>query len=284
MDLLEKKIYSIVRKVINEERGISDEVYNAANEVLSLIRRDADMNMNDGNYASAFNGDAQVIRNEFSFDFAGEEISVVYNTYIFPSNDVYNSYKRMYPHQIMSATSQYKKDDAQIFVVYNYVEGNGYDDSICDRVQHELEHLYQEIKKGGTFPRSPLKKRVNVGLMRRKDKNVFIASFILYCARDYEQDAFANGLYNWLMNGNGDKNEIVRGSGIAKYRRMCLKYISELEKLPQEEKERVSDFLGISVDRVIKKGYNACTKMKNKANRVIYKYGEDTGNRVNFVR
>lgn len=284
MNLLEKKIYSIVRKVINEERGINDEVYNAANEILSLIRRDADMNINDGNYASAFNGDAQVIRNEFSFDFAGEEISVVYNTYIFPSNEVYDSYKRMYPNQIMSATSQYKKDDAQIFVVYNYVENEGYDESICDRVQHELEHLYQEINKGGTFPMTPLKKRVNVGLMRRKDKNVFIASFILYCARDYEQDAFANGLYNWLMNGNVDKNEVVRKSGLVKYRRMCLKYISELEMLSQEEKDRVSEFLGISVDRVIKKGYNACTKMKHKTNRVIYKYGEETGNRIDFVR
>lgn len=284
MNLLEKKIYSIVRKAINEERGINDEVYNAANEILSLIRRDADMNINDGNYASVFNGDAQVIRNEFSFDFAGEEISVVYNTYIFPSNEVYDSYKRMYPNQIMSATSQYKKDDAQIFVVYNYVENEGYDESIYDRVQHELEHLYQEINKGGTFPMTPLKKRVNVGLMRRKDKNVFIASFILYCARDYEQDAFANGLYNWLMNGNVDKNEVVRKSGLVKYRRICLKYISELETLSQEEKDRVSEFLGISVDRVIKKGYNACTKMKNKANRIIYKYMEENGERVDFVR
>lgn len=284
MNLLEKKIHSIVRKVINEERGISDEVYNAANEILSLIRRDADMNMDDGNYASAFKGAAQVIRNEFPFNLAGEEIGVIYNTYIFPSTEVYNSYKRAYPHQIMSATSQYKKDDAQIFVVYNYVENEGYDESICDRVQHELEHLYQEIKKGGVFPMTPLKKRVNVGLMRRKDGNVFNASFILYCARDYEQDAFANGLYNWLMNGNGDKNEIVRKSGLVKYRRMCLGYISELEKLPQEEKERVGEFLGISVDKVIKKGYNACTKMKNKANRIIYKYMEEDGERVDFVK
>ena len=284
MNLLEKKIHSIVRKVINEERGISDEVYNAANEILSLIRRDADMNMDDGNYASAFKGAAQVIRNEFPFNLAGEEIGVIYNTYIFPSTEVYNSYKRAYPHQIMSATSQYKKDDAQIFVVYNYVENEGYDESICDRVQHELEHLYQEIKKSGVFPMTPLKKRVNVGLMRRKDGNVFNASFILYCARDYEQDAFANGLYNWLMNGNGDKNEIVRKSGLVKYRRMCLEYISELEKLPQEEKERVGEFLGISVDKVIKKGYNACTKMKNKANRIIYKYMEEDGERVDFVK
>lgn len=284
MNLLEKKIYSIVRKVINEERGINDEVYNAANEILSLIRRDADMNMDDGNYASAFKGAAQVIRNEFPFNLAGEEIGVIYNTYIFPSTEVYNSYKRTYPHQIMSATSQYKKDDAQIFVVYNYVENEGYDESICDRVQHELEHLYQEIKKGGVFPMTPLKKRVNVGLMRRKDGNVFNASFILYCAREYEQDAFANGLYNWLMNGNGDKNEIVRKSGLVKYRRICLEYISELEKLPQEEKERVGKFLGISVDKVIKKGYNACTKMKNKANRIIYKYMEEDGERVDFVK
>lgn len=274
----------MVKRMLSEERGISDEVYNSANEILSIIRRDANNNMNEGNYTTAFNGDAQLIRNELPYKFAGEEISVVYNTYIFPSNDVYNSYKCMYPRQVMSATSQYTKGNAQIFVVYNYVEGEGYDESIYDRVQHELEHLYQEIQKDGTFPMSTLKKKVNKGLMRKNDRNIFIASFILYCSRDYEIDAFANGLYSWLKNGNGNKNEIVHSSGIAKNRRICLKYISELEKLPQVERERIGKFLGISVDRIIKKGYNSCVKMKNKANRIIYKYGEETGERVDFVR
>lgn len=284
MDLLEKKIYSIVKRILREERGISDVVYNGANDVLSLIQRDADKNMNDGNYTSAFNGAANIIRNEFAYNFDGVSISVLYNTYIFPSMDVYNEYKRKYPHQIMSATSTYKEGGGQIFVVYNYVEGKGYDESIYDRVQHELEHLYQEIQKGGIFPKTPLKKKVNIGLMRQRDENLFMASFILYCSRNYEIDAFANGLYSWLKNGNGDKNKVVYNSGIAKYRRICLKYLSKLEKLPQEECTRIGNFLGISFDKVIKKGYNACAKMKNKANRVIYKYGEETEDRVDFIK
>lgn len=287
MDLIERKIKNIVRRVLNEEQGINQEVYEAANKVLSLIRKNVKSALDNEEYNSTFDGNAYVVQGEFPFTINGEEIMVIYNSYMFQDQETYSSYIRKYPKMLMNATSRYDKDDCEIFVVYNCTQENGYDESIYDRVQHELEHLFQEIQKNGQFPSSDLKGRVNKGLgMRLKNPNVFKASFILYCSRKYEQDAFANGLYSWLQNGTTDKNEIVKGSGLVKYRRICLKYINELEALMDDEKERnkISDFLGISLGNVIKKGRKACEEMKDKANRTIYKYMQDTGEKIKFIK
>ena len=287
MNLVEREIRNIIKRAINEELGINQEVYNAANKVLSLIRSDAENKLKNEDYSKTFDGNAYVIRGEFPFTITGEEIMVIYNSYVFQNQETYSYYIRKYPRRLMNATASYSKDDCQIFVVYNYTKENGYDESIYDRVQHELEHLFQEIHKNGAFPSSDLKERVNKGLgMRMKEPNIFKASFILYCSRNYEQDACANGLYSWLQNGTTNKNNIVKSSGLVKNRRICLKYINDLEALINDkvESNKISDFLGISLGRIIKKGDKACEEMKNKANRTIFKYIEETGENVNFIR
>lgn len=284
--ILERKIRSVVKQILNEEQGINQEVYEVANKVLSLIRNSAEYLWNNEEYDEAFDDNAYVVHGEFPFTLAGEEITVVYNSYMFQDQETYRSYVCKYPKMLKNATSVYSKDKSQIFVVYNYIKENGYDESIYDRVQHELEHLFQEIQKEESFPSSELKKLVNRGLgMRIKEPNIFKASFILYCSRQYEQDACANGLYNWLQNGTTDKNAIVRNSALVKNRRICLNYINELEMLMnvEEEKDKIKSFFGMTLEKIIKKGRNACVRMKNKANRTIFKYNTDTENKVSFI-
>ena len=285
-NILESKIRNVVRQILNEEQGINHEVYDGANRVLLLIRNDGEIMWNNEEYDDAFDGNAYVVRGEFPFTFAEEEITVVYNSYIFQDQETYRSYVRKYPKMLKNATSVYSKDNCQIFVVYNYIEEDGYDESIYDRVQHELEHIFQEIQKNGTFPSSDLKDVVNSGLgMKIKEPNIFKASFILYCSRQYEQDACANGLYNWLQNGTTDKDSIVRDSALVRNRRICLKYINELETLMniETEKNKISSFFGMTLEKILKKGCNACVRMKNKANRTIFKYNTDTENKVSFI-
>ena len=287
MDLIEKKIRNIVKRVINEERGVNQEVYDTANKIFSIIRDDVNDKMEKNEHRQTFGGDAFCIRGEFSIKLAGEEVLVTYNSYVFQDQETYKKYIRQYRTMLMCATSAYSKGKCQIYVVYNYTNEHGFDESIYDRVQHELEHLYQQIQSGKPFSSSDLKGRVNKGLkMRVQDPNIFKASFILYCSRPYEQDASANGLYSWLQNGTTDKNEIVKSSAIVKNRRICLKYIDELENLQpnSEETQNIAMFFGISLASIIKKGYNSCERMKNKANRTIFKYIQDTQNQVKFVQ
>lgn len=287
MNLIEKKLRNIVKRVINEECGINQEVYDTANKIFSIIRDDVNEKMEVNEYRQTFGGDAFCMRGEFPIELAGEDVVVTYNSYVFQDQETYQKYIRQYRTMLMCATSVYSKGKCQIYVVYNYTNENGFDESIYDRVQHELEHLYQQIQSGKSFSNSDLKERVNKGLkMRTQSPNIFKASFILYCSRQYEQDASANGLYSWLQNGTTDKNEIVKSSAIVKNRRICLKYIDELETLMNDEKERnkISDFLGVSLWGVIKKGYQACEKMKDKANRTIYKYMQDTDEKIKFIK
>lgn len=286
MDLVENKIRGIVKRILTEEYGINDEVYKGANEILSIMKQDIDSKTDDGDCSSAFGSDdVSYIRGKFPYDIANETITVSYYSYIFPNDETYKEYRKKYPRQLMDATSAYNDGKPSMHIVYNYSHESGYDESIYDRVQHELEHLFQEIKKGGSFNPSTLKKRVNKGL-RQKDRDIFMASFILYCARDYEQDACANGLYSWLMNGEGDEEWAINNSGLVRNRRICLKYLNDLTSKSTDESisNKIGNYLGISLAKVIKKGYDACGKMKYKANKVIFKYGQDTGNRLNFIK
>lgn len=287
MELLEKKIHNILKKILNEEFGVNDEVYKVANEIMALIRKDATQKKNDEKYKETLDGFIHCVGGEFPFEMVGKTITVTYNSYIFDTNETYRKYICQYPHKLMNATSRYNQGDCQMYVVYNYTEESGYDESVLDRIQHELEHLYQEIMKQGQFPSSELKERVNKGLkLMRKEHNIFMASFILYCSRQYEQDACANGLYNWLMNGNSDKEEIIKNSALVRNRRICIKYIAKLEDVCKDTKEshKIKSFLGLAPEKIIKKGYNTIETMKIKANRVIFKYIKETNNKIGFVK
>lgn len=283
-----KNIHGIVRRVLNEELGINSEVFKTANQILTLIRQDADKQFEQEEYDEIFECDAYRVDGQISLEFCGVELLVKYESYIFQDQASYSSAIRRYPSKLMNASSISDGTKGILRVSYNRTLENGYDDSICDRIQHELEHTFQSIQKGGVLSNSPLKKRVQNGLsMRGKDDDIFYASWIMYCSRQYEQDACANGLYNWLCNGEGDKNEIVFKSALTKNRRITLKYLQRLNELYNTNDENVfrkfKDFFGIPLKQIIQKGYNSAERMKDLANRVIFKYGKDTGNKVEFI-
>lgn len=287
MNLIERKIRNIVRQLLNEERGISDVVYNGANEILKNICRCNDEKIKNGDFINALKrDDTYLIRGTFSFDFENTKLLVTYNTYIFQDEETYNCYCKQYPRMLLNAYATYDDGNPSLYVVYNNVGGE-YDESIYDRLQHELEHCFQQIKKEGDLCVSNLRYAVDRGLKKKKtDIDIYMASWILYCSRHHEQDAYANGLYSWLKNGKKDKNEIVKRSGLAKYRRICIKYIDVLRDYlgNNEIENKIYTFFGITLSKIIKKGEETCEKLKNKGNRIIYKYIEETDDNVDFIR
>jgi hypothetical protein len=286
MTLIEDKIRNIVRRVLNEEMGINDEVYRGANEIFLKIKNDVDKKNENNEYDKTFEGDAYRIRGTFSIKFAKETILVTYNSFIFGDEEKYTIYKQKYPRLLMNAYSTYDGGHPSLFVSYNCINGK-YDEGIYDRVQHELNHCFQMIKKHDDLCSSNLRDKVDNGLKKKyKDNNVYMASFILYCARKYEQDACANGLYSWLQNGSSDKDEIVHNSAIVRNRRICLKFLKILQSFigNNEEEKRIWGELGISLNKILQKGENTCEELKNKANRTIFKYIKDTGHDVKFIK
>ena len=285
--IAEKKIRDVVRKAISESLGINDIVYKSANKIFSIIRASIENHLNDKEYTTVFDGSVLYIEGIFPFRFVDRDIMVEYASYIFNDGAAYRKYRDKYPKRIMGASTAITDNGITLFATCNKV-GDKYDEIIYDKIQHELDHVLKFIRTEKVkLSDSELRSKVDRGIrMRQKDPAIFMASFILYCSRTYEQDAFANGLYNWLNNGKGDKNNIVHNSAIARYRRICLKYIQRLEQLIGNEVEtvRIKNFFGISVGKIIKKGYNTCERLKNKANRVIYKYSEENNENVNVIK
>lgn len=282
MDLnIDKKIKRMVKKALNEELGISTIVTNSANDILHLIESNIDKKIEKREYAITLENKGYRVSGDFQYPFCDTDITIKYESYIFSNDSIYREMIKKYPNILMNAHSIVNAYSAEIFVVVNMTY-EGYDESIYDRLQHELEHVYQALMKGGLLSDSELKKRVNKGLkMAKTDKDIFYAAFILYCSRQYEQDATANGLYSWLCNGTNDKSQIIHDSAIVKNRRICLKYLKRLEDLYSlnnaETNHKIKRFFGIPLGNIINKGYNTCNKMRDKANRAIFKYGKDTG-------
>lgn len=265
------------KHIINEELGIHDGIYDAANGILDRILSDSSEKMKSGKFTDTLNGSAVLARGSFSFPFEDRDVSITYNSYVFDDEETYRECVSKYPRMLMDSEFSFGNGEPELYVVVNSVRNAGCDESVLDRIQHELSHALQSIRKNGPLGNSELKKMVNSGLrMRGKDNEIFMASFILYCSRKYEQDAFANGLYSRLMNLSGNEMEIIGKSALYKNMMICRKYISILSGAygegNQEQSGKFIKALGISPGRIIQKGRVAVDRMERLMRRTVAKY------------
>lgn len=293
--LLEERIKQIVREIITEERGINTDVYNAANEIIGLIRKDADLKDSHDEYKLCLDGTAYVISGSFTYYLRELPIIVKYKSYIFKDLHSYELAQKKYPRQLMNASARCGgKNGAILNVSYNRTFSNGYDESIRDRVEHELNHTFQSGMMNGDLTSSNLgylvynvlNKEGNNDLIY--DKDIIKCALLLYYCKKYEQDAYANGLYNWLMNTNLSAEDVLVQTGIYKNIARIEEKITYLQKIynssDRTRARKIRDYYNLRVGEIINKGIHAIERYKKLINRIMYKYAEETGKQPKFVK
>lgn len=275
MQLLEK-IHNIVSNVLNESFGINQEVNNASNDIFNMIQNDLKSNVN---YSELNGVNGKVFSNILTYPFRNKKIKVFYKFYNFDTRDDYLVFKKQYPN-ITKADANVTKDIGEILIKLNYVVCEGkLDVMLYDQMQHEINHVFQQVITDKKYTQGIVRQNIEkLSKESLSDKEIRCAKFILYMSRHFEQDGFANGLYASLMNGNDDLDSIAAIHNLNQLKGAVRMLSSCKEDYKFQEK------FGITRNRIIKYGNTSIERLKRLINRVIWKYMQDTGNKINFVR
>lgn len=271
---VDKKIHRIIRRVLNEELGINQEVYDASNQVFELIQNDLKKHNIQGVELSGVNG--KVYSNIVKSFMHNQEIKVLYRFYYFDTENDYLVYKKQNP-SITQAETNVTDNADEFLIKVNYVVCDGVlNNMLFDHMQHEINHAFQQIISGKKYTYGQIRKKIEkLPKDAFSDKEIRCASFILYMSRNFEQDAFVNGLYASLMR---DKSYDINNSGAVHNLRQLKGAIRMLSSCQDDDKFILN--FGITKNRIVKYGEKAATRLIRLINRVIFKYGKDTGNDV----
>lgn len=279
MTIKEYTIKNIIKSMINEEMGINKDVYKASNDILDILQDKIDSTTN---ISKLKNNNVWITKGSFTFNFISTNILVKYSSYIFNTWSEYQKYKKENHRAVCDANSLSDGSGyAQMYIVYNKTLDRGYDDSIRDRIQHELDHIFKTIKKGGKLTKSNslgkiVHDTIHMSNAKKDYESVVIkrASYLLYYSKKYEQDAYANGLFNWLMSHNGPTYSIIEESGLKRNVGKMEKHIKFLKNVyancDDEFRRKINKYFGISLGAIINKGEIALQRAKKLINRVLW--------------
>lgn len=103
-------------------------------------------------------------------------------------------------------------------------------DSVIETIQHEISHFFETSKRKGALYKDMLQYKLAVAILQRDEKfteaMVAIAE-IIYISYNFEQRAFGNGAYRYLMNHAEDYSHNFNNA-IKKTK--LFKYLSSLDQ------------------------------------------------------
>lgn len=186
------KIDESLKKIINEERGISEELQNITYDVYDRITNVIKLNRNSIFYSN----DIRYKAGECDYNnFLGRTIKIKYHYYNFTSSEAFKL-KANKVNYVFRAIN----DNAIELTVYA-ICGTIEKINLLDGLTHELEHLYQYNKANKVFSANDI---YIYALKLKKECEKWTLPYCIgdaiYISRRYERDAYINSLYTILMN------------------------------------------------------------------------------------
>lgn len=198
-NFIKKEILNEINESINEELSISnqlkDEAFRICGEIVNSIKNTPTLPFNVKNVS--FKG------NNVFTTFFGERINIVYKFYnFFYKEDYYDKHEKI---NVDNRSSYVNK---VIYVTIFAISGHIIANTFNDTVYHELEHLYQSKTSNKEVGNEQIYK-IALWLKNSGNKDSYIAGDAIYLTRDFEQDAYINGLYGFLIDGCTSKYDVT---------------------------------------------------------------------------
>lgn len=190
--LIENTLYEIVN-IINEERGISDIVSN-----LAFKLKDKIINAIKDSQSLPINYDEVTFKKGTieEFNFNNKNITIKWVYYSFATNEVLDKFPYKIP---LSNCNKLTKDSYILNITIVAINGNFTLTNVMQTIQHELEHIWETSNMQHSYKNMDLYKYSNQLLKGRNEYEKAIG-LILYLSQKWEQRAYANGVYQYLMN------------------------------------------------------------------------------------
>lgn len=191
--LSESKMKEMVSNIINEMLSVSDDVVSETESIVSDI---LDRLPNFKNKWTTVSNGHQCLNCQMHISIFGE-------TYLL--NLEVHSFRYGFYDNSMAYGASVSFDNKIFNLTSCLIDGEMIEETFSDSIQHEVEHIFQRIKKGKTLLSSNKSTfyDICVNNLSSMDCDGFIAdlAYIGYLSFECEQDAFANELYSYLKNG-----------------------------------------------------------------------------------
>lgn len=182
-----------INEAINEELGIADEVRKKSEELLNDV-----INRLKNIEKSIVENGVSEKKDNFQIEIANKKVFIQVNYHNFRDNTYYLNFIKKYGNIEHSSTS----NNGRLNIIsINFYSISGYIDKkdLYDSIQHEVEHIFQQVKAKKTFGESNLYLYAYNNLNSDQIEKRTLA-LISYMSNKFEQDAYVNGLYAFLKS------------------------------------------------------------------------------------
>lgn len=205
-----KNIHRIVRRVLNEELGVSSVVTNATLDIMNQIANKSDNELRS--YPPTVNRHYPLKATNIDYEIAnGVTIRLNVSIVDFDNNEELLRFKKLYPKEgshISKAKTSKLTNDSKIPINITIVRvGGRITEGNYETLQHEVEHAFQKAMKKGELSDDKYNKNIDI-LSKSTNSLLRKVSRVNYLSYQHEQDAFANGLYALLNHSKCNVNEI----------------------------------------------------------------------------
>ena len=190
MELTEERI----KEIIKEELGIAAEVSEVSNEIYTQIVDDISKQESE--------------KTDICFITSGSITSNINNIRVFVNYTYRNFFDKEFLENIdidmiTAGSSMFKSQKFILCIVDLYgISGTINKMEALNTIQHEVEHIYQEIKSNKRIPGNDNLYNKMRSDLEYGDINHQKVGKIFYLCLKSEQEAFINGIYAWCMCDN----------------------------------------------------------------------------------
>lgn len=182
-----------INEAINEELGIADEVRDVSirlrNEIVSRLKNIEKKSVKSG---------VSLKEDNFRTEIANKKMTVQIQYFNFKDKLYYLDYIKKYGHIDPASFSNDGRVN-MIFIRFYSISGYIDERDLFDSIQHEVEHIYQQVKAKKTFGESNLYLYAYKNLSNEQLESRILA-LISYLSNKFEQDGYVNGLYAFLKD------------------------------------------------------------------------------------
>lgn len=251
---------------INEELGIADEVSKSACQisdfVLENVGKQAKSRVKSGIFTNTF---------KFKRKIFGQDINFEIKNMYFSDSKQYFAYRKSYKKN----ANGYFPSTNTIHIEVDYINGWHDRETLEGAIQHELEHIFQDVNAGYSRPKTRQYKLASANYAK-KDSVINLISRMVYFSEESEIFAFANQAYQALMEKNSTPRENIEKTKLFFAYQTLKKGVDFLEKESENDAiDKIVAEFGITKEKLMEKCKWAIKECVKYIGRVIVKSEKD---------
>lgn len=253
-------------EAIDEELGIANQVSNAACQISSFVLDNVCKQEKSRVKPGIFSNTSRFKRKIF-----GQDINFEIKNMYFSDSKQYFAYRKLYKKN----ANGYFSSTNTIHIEVDYINGWHDRETLEGAIQHELEHIFQNVN-AGYAPQKTKQYKLASANYANKDSVISLVSMIVYFSEEREIFAFANQAYQALMDRDSSPREDIENTKLYFVYITLKKGVDFLEKESEnyEINKIVAEF-GMTREKLTEKCRRAVKECAKYIGRVIVKAEKD---------